>query len=451
VSDNYQVYPVTAITIQNCIDANPTGQQFGAHCESVISQWTFYRNLFANSHNRNPLAKINDEFINNVEYNNEAGYTTHTSSSFKHDIVNNYFVAGPASTSNTSFPWFQMDASQSIYHLGDLSDTNSDGVLNGDTTSIYWYQGAASTMLTAPWSPLTSLIPTSDAPSAFRTVLSTVGTLPLSQMDSLIINQVKTLGKGTAGYTAGTTGPVGGLYTTQTVTGLSNNGYGILRSGVKATDTDNDGMPDYWELATGSNVSTDDAMQVASDGYTLIEHYLNWLADLHATTYINTAVDIDLSSYTGGFSSVAPSYKIADNVNGTAELLTDGHTVRFTPTTDLSGIGSFKFKVTGSDSTTYSDTISIAISQIKPTAVKVLKNQTGIYPNPASKELFLQNMNGSSFEVFDASGKLVIIGQTGQSGSTQKIDISKLYEGIYTLKVLQTNNQSSSYRFIKQK
>ena len=46
----------------------------------------------------------------------------------------------------------------------------------------------------------------------------------------------------------------------------------VGRSGVPAdqVDADHDGMPDYWELATGSNPSADDAMQLAPDGYTLL-------------------------------------------------------------------------------------------------------------------------------------------------------------------------------------
>ena len=43
------------------------------------------------------MSKINDVFVNNVLYNCSAGYTTHTSTAFSHDIVNNYFIAGPAS------------------------------------------------------------------------------------------------------------------------------------------------------------------------------------------------------------------------------------------------------------------------------------------------------------------------------------------------------------------
>ena len=69
VSDDWQNYPVTNITIQDSLIADPTGQQFGAHTESVSSDWSWYRNIFANSHNRNPLAKVNNVFVNNVLYN----------------------------------------------------------------------------------------------------------------------------------------------------------------------------------------------------------------------------------------------------------------------------------------------------------------------------------------------------------------------------------------------
>ena len=97
---------VTAITVQNSIIADPTGPAvLACHSESVGGQWSWFNNVFANSHNRNPLAKVNTVFINNVEYNNAAGYTTHTSTPFNHDIVNNYFIDGPASAGD--FPWFQ--------------------------------------------------------------------------------------------------------------------------------------------------------------------------------------------------------------------------------------------------------------------------------------------------------------------------------------------------------
>lgn len=347
---------VTNITFQHCLIADPTGQQFGAHCESVESDWAWYYNAFVNSHNRNPLAKTNTVFVNNVEYNNEASYTTHTSTDFKHDIVGNYFVYGPATSGNT---WFQVDKNQSIYHDGNLQDSDKDGILNGKTTTPYWYQGEG-TVLAAPWSTVTTGNPVYSAATAFRLVTSQSGALPYDQMDSLIWGQVRTLGKGAAGPGAGTAGPAS-LYTSQAQTGLGNNGYGVILSGSKPTDTDNDGMPDYWEKAMGSDVSKDDAMTIGSDGYALIEGYINWLATPHAHMLNSATVDIDLLAYTQGFKPVSPTFAVTNPVKGTAALLADGHTVRFAPTAGATGMGSFTYAVKGSDGSSWSSSVSVLV------------------------------------------------------------------------------------------
>ncbi|HEY4107136.1 MAG TPA: hypothetical protein VGM44_24725 [Polyangiaceae bacterium] len=355
VSDDWQTYPVTDISIQDSLIADPTGQQFGAHTESVSSNWAWYRNIFANSHNRNPLAKVNTVFVNNLLYNDSAGYTTHTSTNFTHDIVNNYFVFGPAST-GTDNTWYQVDKNQSIYYAGNLKDTNLNGLLDGAATTPYWYQGTG-TVLSSPWSTETNAETPLDAPSAARVAISLAGPLPRDEMDSLIISQVMTLGKGTTGAGTNTVGPDGGLYTSQTQTGLGNNGYGTIATGTRLTDTDNDGMPDIWENANGSSASTDDAMKKAADGYTLIEHYLNWLAEPHATSSAGASVSIDLSAYATGFGSVSPTYAVNGAQNGTVSL--QGHAAQFQPSSGFHGLASFNFSVTGSDRTAYSSEVVV--------------------------------------------------------------------------------------------
>ena len=360
VSDDWQVSPMTDVSIQDSLIADPTGQQFGAHTESVSSQMAWYRNIFANSHNRNPLSKINDVFVNNLLYNDSAGYTTHTSTNFTHDILNNYFVFGPAST-GTDNTWYQVDKNQSIYYAGNLKDTNRNGTLDGAATTPYWYQGEG-TILTGPWSPETNASPVLDTPSAARVAISMAGTLPRDQIDALIISQVMTLGMGTTGTGANTVGPDGGLYTSQTQTGLSNNGYGTIAGGTRPADADNDGMPDVWETATGSNVSTNDAMTKAADGYALIEHYVNWLAVPHATSTAGASVDVDLSAWTTGFSKVSPTHTVSGAQNGTVTLQADGRTARFQPTSGFKGVASFNFKVTGSDGTAYTGEVQVLVT-----------------------------------------------------------------------------------------
>jgi len=360
VSDDWQNYPVTNITFQDTLIADPTGQQFGAHTESVASDWSWYRNVFANSHNRNPLAKANTVFVNNLLYNYSAGYTTHTSTNFTHDIVNNYFVMGPAS-SGTDNTWFQIDKNQSIYYSGNFKDTNLNGTLDGSATTPYWYQGEG-TVLTSAWSPETTAVAPLSAASAARVAMSIAGPLPRDPMDALIISQVLTLGKGATGLGPNSVGPDGNLYTSQAQTGLANNGYGAISGGTKPTDTDNDGMPDNWENASGSNPNTNDAMTKASDGYTLIERYVNWLAEPHALTTAGTAVNVDLAAYATGFSTVSPVYTTSGAQNGSVALQSDGHTARFTPAAGCRGLSSFTFAVKGSDGTSYGDDVVILVA-----------------------------------------------------------------------------------------
>ena len=345
-SDNAD-YRVTGITVQNSLIANPIGQQFGAHIESIDGTWAWYYNAFVNTHNRNPLDKINDIFVNNILYNFEAGYTTHTSAKFKHDIVNNYFVYGPEGKNE----WFQVDKNQSIYANGNLIDKNRDGVLNGGPTSIYYYQGPGEE-LKNPWNELTTKGPMMSAASAWRYVTSQSGVLPYDDIDSLIWHQVGTLGK------------EGALVKSVGAMGLkTNSGWGEVIAGKAATDSDKDGMPDYFEEAMGYDTAKDDAMTKESDGYVRIEKYINWLGAMHAQVAGNGTLDFDLRTITRGFQEVKPSYTISAAENGSVELQKDGYTARFTPDKNYKGLASFKYTVKGNDNTEYTGRVEILVEK----------------------------------------------------------------------------------------
>jgi autotransporter-associated beta strand protein len=354
--NNIDAVGCNQITFQNSINANPIGQQFCAHTEQLGSTFAWCYNLFANGHNRQPLAKIHTIYINNVVYNYQAAYTVaDTSGHFSHDIINNYFIAGPA-TSSAGNDFYQMNANQSIYSSGNLRDSDNNGTLGGNPTTP-----GGGTVLSSPWSPLTTAVPTFTPAAAFRYDISSAGAWPRDQVDDLVVSQIKTLGNGPTGTGPGTAGPDGGLYTHQSQTGLGNSGYGILNGGPAPLDSDQDGLPDFWETATGSNPIAFDSMSLAPDGYTLLEHYLNWLAEPHLIS-TNTSVDVDLWQYTCGFTNANPTYSVDSAINGTATLLGDGHTAHFTATSNFFGLASFRFIVTASDSTAYTNTVGVLIS-----------------------------------------------------------------------------------------
>jgi len=251
------------ITVMNSISADPIGQQFAAHTET--GPYTWYGNLFANAHNRCPLAKANTQYVNNVIYNYQAGYTAgNTAGLFSHDIINNYFISGPRTTSSGNY-FYQMD-NQSVYISGNFADTNNDGVLNGAMTGF----PGSTTHLTAPWSPDTALLTTTSAADTFASVTAGAGaSLHRDQVDALVIADVMSFGKS------------GDLWTHQTATGLANSGYGTLAGGTAPVDTDRDGMPDAWETRYGLDPAnpSDATGDFDHTGYTNVEKYINGIVD----------------------------------------------------------------------------------------------------------------------------------------------------------------------------
>jgi hypothetical protein len=74
-----------------------------------------------------------------------------------------------------------------------------------------------------------------------------------------------------------------------------------------------------------------------------------------------------------------------------------------------------------------------------------------IYPNPANDELQITNyeFREGVVEVFDVSGRVVLLSQTTNDKSHIKFDISALNSGVYFIKI--TNDQgSSTQRFVKE-
>jgi hypothetical protein len=76
--------------------------------------------------------------------------------------------------------------------------------------------------------------------NAYRNNVSNAGAFPRDPLDALVISQVMSLGT------------AGAIITSPSQTGLANNGYGTIDGGTALPDSDQDGMPDIWENATGS-------------------------------------------------------------------------------------------------------------------------------------------------------------------------------------------------------
>ncbi|KAG8763592.1 hypothetical protein FRC12_008484 [Ceratobasidium sp. 428] len=195
-----------------------------------------------------------NEFVNNVVYNwgGGGGYIAGDSDGQSYaNILNNVFISGP---STTVHPFTRGNANFHTYVSRNYYDPNQNGVLDGwelaQSTDNYSDVDFQTTRYNYP--TVKSLLAPLDA---YAKVIASVGASKFrDNVDTLLINQVKSLGTSGATISDETVSPW--------------NSGGPIAGGIAPTDTDKDGIPDSWESANGLNPSSNDAMSDKNgDGY----------------------------------------------------------------------------------------------------------------------------------------------------------------------------------------
>ena len=333
-------------TIQDSIIA----QGLQSHsCGGLLQNWggiSILRTLYIDNHTRNPKVKGVNQFINNVIYNwQAAGYILGGSSAQSHaNVTGNYFIAGPQTGDRS--PFTRGNENFHLYACDNYYDANRNGSLDGrlllqdEYTVVDWQ--------TQPFDyPAVKNLYTPQ--TACKMIISQAGaSMPArDRVDHLLIRELTSFG-------------VRGKIIADEKQ-LPTHGPGQLRTGQPPKDTDSDGMPDYWECSIpGLDVNkTDSNGDLNNDGYTNLEHYLNWLAAQHAVGNQNVPLNIDLKQFTMGFDDDAV-YTLQNAAHGQVVLLPDGHTAQFTPATNYAGLAAFEFTVNDGDTVSCSVELLIA-------------------------------------------------------------------------------------------
>ncbi|MBN1653436.1 MAG: hypothetical protein JXA30_06635 [Deltaproteobacteria bacterium] len=248
------------LSFQECIIAqgiNNSNHSTGGLMQS--GTWSVIRSLYIDNKTRNPKARGSHEFINNVLYNWATdGYIMgDTSGVSECNLIGNYFIYGPSSSSNTHItnttPTFY------LYAEDNWVDSNKNGVLDGSLMTDY----KTATVMDTPFD-YPGVIERLSAQAALDHVIDHVGaSLVRDDVDNLLINQI--LSYGTEGQ----------IINTEDDNGILGN-VGTPANGTPPADSDGDGMPDAWESARGLHPgSADDTGDDDHDGYTNIEEYLS--------------------------------------------------------------------------------------------------------------------------------------------------------------------------------
>jgi pectate lyase len=298
----------------------------------VNTTYSLHHNLYAHHRSRSPRPgseagkNLRLDFRNNVVYNwgNRAGYSGSTDAFVEMNYVGNYLIKGPSSSYDYAFQGGGITTKifQSGNRLDLVRNKLFDGVDSGWAMFSESYTPAATAFSVAG-------VTTEAATVALQRVLAQAGALPWRR-DAADVRVTSNVRNGT-GLIIDRTLQVGGWPTLQAVT--------------PPRDTDQDGLPDYWEQAVGLNpLNQDNNGDVNGDGYTNLEDYLNWLAGPHAVCNRDAPAAVNLRTLNGGTTNL--TFTVANGLNGIVNLLADNHTVQFQPVTNFTGRASFTYMAT---------------------------------------------------------------------------------------------------------
>jgi hypothetical protein len=308
VDEAASFYANQNFTMQWCILAESLNESFhgkGDHGYGGIwggDKATFHHNLLAHHNSRNPRfngggrSGVSNGIYPNehVDYRNNVIYNWRGNSAYggengSYNIVNNYYKPGPATPANRNKRIMQISKETDVTYGAGYGTFFIAGniVYNNETvTSNNWnggvdYGSGVTQALAQSVTAIESDIATNHtALQAFESVLNYAGaSLARDAVDTRVVLEVR---NGTATFNGSKTG-YAGILDSQADAG----GWPVLNSIAPPMDTDNDGMPDAWEVDMKLDPLIPNANgKDLSSGYDNIEVYLNSLVKTITTEQI---------------------------------------------------------------------------------------------------------------------------------------------------------------------
>ncbi|MET4547022.1 hypothetical protein ABIE26_004360 [Pedobacter africanus] len=464
---------------------------------------SFHHNLLASNSNRNPRFSGSTttlqpeleytDFRNNVVYNWVG--SPYGGPGGHYNMVNNYHKAGPATTGAATSSATNRK-NRILLYTSYSTTLAGDTVFGGkfyvsgnyvhgfpEVTADNWTTGvqldsyynaaamkAAGKALSAfPYAPVV----TQTAEDAFTAVMNSAGAV-LPRRDTVDRRIIKETLTGTATYedssyvASGMVHPSGIIDSQNTV-----GGWPVLTSTTYPGDTDNDGLPDWWEKMI-QNSATDstglDKNTYGADGYTLLEKYLNGIPSPDQqvgflgidaqkggldTVKVNFNIDWAKDQFNLGLyrsadgSSFTKISERAAGINETVYLMKDNTAPR-----QLVYYKVGSKRIDGTGPTVYSNTVSIdnspalmrrssVVAKMPDTAAMQETKKLKMYPNPVSTVLAVKHPKAgasATMNVYSITGKKLIIKKVQAGAEQTEVEVAQLPQGSY---IIEFNNIST--------
>ncbi len=226
---------------------------------------SMHHDLYAHNNDRNPKAKGVMDFVNNIVYNwGDYPYVAGGESGTKGygNVVGNYFIAG-VNSKNPENAIVRGNDNYNLYLQDNRIDSNKNGKLDGTDTGTGMIEESRPANLVPDrfeYPP----VHTQSPEDAYEDILDYAGaSVKRDQVDIRVMDDVRNQ----TGAIIGNENDVGG--------------YPKLEEGKAPLDTDQDGMPDEWEIRNGIDPENPEDRNEDPDGngYTNLEEYLSELAE----------------------------------------------------------------------------------------------------------------------------------------------------------------------------
>lgn len=361
------------ITIQNCMITQGLMTHSAGGLIQTDGGVTLYRNLYADNGTRNNKIKGVNQYVNNMVYNWSAGAYIMGGDSEGDtyaNAVSNLFIQGPVDGVR---PFSTGNLRYHIYESNNIQDSNRNGVFDPVVIQHSEFGNGPDFQATPYNYPV---VPTVPANTLINNSLPTVGaSLPSRDyVDYYVVNEVKTFGK------------KGALIANESVLPFGAPSTWSLWPGTPRTDTDNDGIPDAWEIANGLNPNlASDAMTITADGYTNIEHYINSITAANTQDYLRAPLSLRVDSATQNsisfswydYTEKELGYIFERKINGVFVAIdTTGVNENYFTLTGLQPEEKDTFRVRAYNATMLSGYSNELIAKAKPVEVPVLDPAT---------------------------------------------------------------------------
>ena len=211
-------------------------------------------------------------------------------------------------------------------------------------------------------------------------------------------------------------------------------------SWAEGFDDDLDGLPNWFEAICGTNPASpaedfcDSNADPDGDGYTLLEDYLNFMAEPHVFVAPGAQTSLKMSDYFAGFTA-SPQYRVEGNTNENVKMSLENGVLTIEVLASATGMVQATMTVTDAEGSTYSRQIGVVVS-------------SGLQDGLSEPVLTGRQTAIKSYRLYSADGKLLEKKSFSQPVVLGELPLGQRSGGVYILKTTDSDGREASSKLL---